>query len=166
MRSRNLVYAIACAALFAVFLRLQVAVWFLFLIFSIYFGSKVFMSKAGSQVSTSSESLDIPFGVLGSYPVDGDAEDLSYGMYIKLAGRPVFIDLREDELLDLRKNAATALSNNVNQLETNLQRFVSGHPEFSNRHIASIGLHSSDISRMEVFWEPEGYTIIQDLNFV
>lgn len=106
------------------------------------------------------------FGVLGSYAVDGDPSDLSYGLYIQLNDRPVFIDIREDSQLAERRRRAIELHENQKALEESLRRFTAENPKFQHSAVASIGLHASDLQQAEVFWDPDGYTLIRGLDFV
>src|SRR6266513_1393745 len=56
-----------------------------------------------AQFDMEAERSDRPFGVLGKYVVDGDE---SYGLFIKLLDRTIFVDIREDKLLERRKEHA------------------------------------------------------------
>ena len=101
-------------------------------------------------------------GMIGRYDVD-DEEAL--GLYLKLGGKPIFVDIREDKLTEQRKQRALELSGAAGALETSLASFVAANPEFRARHVASLGIHSNDLQRTEVFWDPTGYTLIRGLVF-
>lgn len=129
-----------------------------------YFAVDVFnIDKSGSSVSIEAE--DYPAhetGVLGHYEIDSTR---SYGLFMPLGGRPVFVDIREDKLIDKRKEFARFLARNADKLESNLNGFLQTHPEYSSRQIASIGLHAKMLDQGEVFWYPEGYTRLKGLDF-
>jgi len=105
-----------------------------------------------------------PIGVLGVY--EDDADDEVYGLYIELGGGRVLVDIREDKLKAQREERALYLAARTAQLEASLAAFVSAHSEFASRQLATIGLHSKSIEQGEVFWEPTGYTLLKDLEFV
>ena len=130
-----------------------------------YFGVDVFnIDKSDSSVSTYAELYPAhETGVLGRYEIDSTQ---SYGLFVSLGGKPVFVDIREDKLIDKRKEFARYLSDNANELEKNLNEFIAEHPEYSSRQIASIGLHSKVLDQGEVFWEPKGYTGLKGMVFV
>jgi hypothetical protein len=159
---KNLAYSAICLALFAVFLYLRIPVWFLFLALAIYFGFLA-IAKRGRAKAVKLE--DQPEGVLGRYAVDGDPADLSHGLYVALQGHRVFVDIKDDQLLEQRRKKAIEIYEKRATLEQSLAAFLERHPEFRNRQIASIGLHSKDLQRAEVFWDPEGYTLLQGLEF-
>lgn len=104
-----------------------------------------------------------PYGQLGQYDLDGDR---LYGLFIRLSSRPVFVDIREDQWLEQRKEKATFLHQNTIELERSLESFLSSHPEFRARTMNSIGLHSKDLDRGEVFWDPTGTCLLKGLQFV
>jgi hypothetical protein len=108
-------------------------------------------------------NTDHPYGQLGTYDVDGDK---LYGLFIELKGRPVFVDIREDSLLDERKQRAAFLHDNTAALERSLDDFQRQHSDFRTRVVGIIGLHSKDIDRGEVFWDPEGTCLLQGLRFI
>lgn len=103
------------------------------------------------------------YGVLGDYVVD---ETPSYGLFIQLCGRAVFVDIKQDQLLDLRKAHAEFLHQHSSELGDRLRQFVEINPRFATRSIQYIGLHSANVDQGEVFWSPDGYTLLQDLKFV
>ena len=107
--------------------------------------------------------IGITYGEIRRFNVEGEE---ALGLYIPLAGRPVFVDIREDHLTEERKQRAIELCSSVEKLEANLSAFITSHPEFRTRYVTSIGLHSDKLDRSEVFWEPKGYTLIHGLSFV
>ena len=106
---------------------------------------------------------DYSYGQLGPYELEGEK---CYGLYVELKGRPVFVDIREDELLEERKRKAQFLHENVIELERSVDAFLSENPKFRTRTLSSIGLHSPDIDRGEVFWDPDGTCILKGLRFL
>lgn len=108
----------------------------------------------------------VVYGSLGDYAVDGDGQDLSYGLYIDLGGDPVFIDIKKDTYVEERKTRAQMLFKRQEELKANLVRFIEENPEFKNSKIHAIGLHAKDIEQGEVFWLPNGYTLLRGLEFV
>lgn len=114
---------------------------------------------------TGVRETEIKYGILGHYAVDGDPNDIAYGLYISLNKNPVLLDIREDSLLEQRKVRALDLCANGSALETALNEFLAANPEFRGRKLASIGLHSDDMKRAEVFWDPEGYTLLIGFEF-
>lgn len=159
--ARYLIYAGVNAGLFAVFLGLRIPVWFLFLALAIYYGYKA-VKKEHVFVSGVAPASP-PYGQFGRYAVDGDQ---CYGMYIKLSGKPVFIDIREDSQLEERKRRALTLYENAVALDESLKQFVLANSEFRPRQLTTIGLHSEDLEQGEVFWEPDGYTLLKGFKFV
>lgn len=103
-----------------------------------------------------------PFGVFGHYEVDGDE---CFGLYIQLNDQTVFVDLKEDKQLEARKARALELFEAQTQLGSELSAFRQANPAFRDRQVAYIGLHSKDMKQGEVFWDPEGYTLLKGLSF-
>ena len=129
-----------------------------------YFGIDVFhIDKANPSPTAEAERYPAHNpGVFGHYEIDSTP---SYGLFLSLAGKPVFIDIREDKLLEKRKEFARFLSENVARLESNLNEFIQTHPDYSSKQIASIGLHAEVLDQGEVFWFPNGYTRLKGLMF-
>lgn len=103
-----------------------------------------------------------PYGALGDYVVDATE---SYGLFIKLGDATVFVDIRKDGKLDQRQRQARFLYENQQALASSLAAFVTGHPEYKPKTITYIGLHSSDLEQGEVFWDPDGYTVLRGAQF-
>lgn len=103
-----------------------------------------------------------PFGVLDRYEVDGDE---CFGLYIQVNDQTVFVDIKEDKQVELRKARAQDLFAAQAQLGVALSAFLEASPAFRDRQIAYIGLHSKDLQQGEVFWDPEGYTLLKGLSF-
>ena len=102
-------------------------------------------------------------GVLGEYIVDSTK---SFGLFLVLLSKPVFVDIRRDELIEERKRQAIFLYENTDTLEKNLAEFLDKRVDYKTRQITYIGLHSRVIDQGEVFWEPEGYTKLSGLCFL
>ena len=164
VNTRHLVYAGISAGLFVLFLGLRIPIWFLFLVLAIYYGYKAVTKERVLVSGVAPTSLS--YGQLGTYAVHGDPSDQSYGIYIQLNGKPVFVDVREDDHLQERKKRALMLHENVSALDESLKRFVATNPEFQRRELKSIGLHSEDLERGEVFWGPDGYSLLKGFQFV
>jgi hypothetical protein len=121
------------------------------------------MGKSESRNSEAREdSASFELGVLGHYTVD---QTKTYGLFLPLKGRNVLIDIREDKLIDERKEFAQYLFDNRDKLEKSLDEFIESNPEFLARQIDSIGLHSEALDQGEVFWDPDGYTGLRGLVF-
>jgi hypothetical protein len=162
--NRDGISAILFIALFAVSLYFKIPIWLLFLILALAYGYKALRHpKIVPPKALTVKTL----GVLGHYAVDEeDPADLSYGLYIQLHGRSVFIDLKEDNKIEERKKIANFLHEHSEDLQENLQKFIDEHPKYQAAKVASIGVHSRDLNRREVFWEPDGYTLLNGLEFV
>ena len=141
-----------------------IAVWFLFLCLATYYGYRGF--KKERPIVRPANPVPPVYGQLGTYDVDGDPNDPNYGMYIQLNGTAVFVDIRKDRHLEERKRRAFELLENRAALENNLNQFIASNPEFRNREVKSIGLHSDELDRAEVLWDPDGYTLLKGLQFV
>src|SRR5512137_1321712 len=98
-----------------------------------------------------------PIGVLGKYFANGDPTDECYGLYLRLDGRLVLVDIREDQHLEQRKRHALYLVAHAGELEVSFAKFVGANPKFAGCHIGAIGLHSKALDQGEVFWDPDGY---------
>ena len=112
--------------------------------------------------SDAREFPDHKVGVLGHYELD---QTPSYGLFISLLGSSVFVDVKEDNLLGEREVFAKYLADNTHQLENSLSHFLAENPNFADRQISEIGLHSKVLDQGEVFWEPDGYTSLDGLVF-
>jgi hypothetical protein len=132
-KQKNLLYAAVCVLLFVVSLYFSIPIWFLFLVLAIYFAYRRFIETGPTRSSKGSSFVPNAFGVIGTYDVDGDRNDPSYGMYIELQGHPVFIDIREDEHLEKRRARALALNESKTALESSLANFISSNPEYARR---------------------------------
>ncbi|WP_275760525.1 hypothetical protein [Ralstonia pseudosolanacearum] len=104
-----------------------------------------------------------PYGVLGNYVVDATE---SYGLFIELLNGTVFIDIKKDDLIEQRKQQALYLFKNQKILDRYLVDFIKENPEYKERKILYIGLHSREQGRGEVFWDPNGYTLLRGTNFL
>jgi len=113
--------------------------------------------------STADEKADVDDGVLGSYVVDSTKVR---GLFIELHAHRLFVDIKQDELQEARSKRAQLLFRERSTLEASLGKFLERNPSFASRRITYIGLHASDLTQGEVFWEPSGYTLLKGLEFV
>lgn len=128
-----------------------------------FFAVDVFgIDKQQTSEEKPMDERSVTYGVLGNYIVD---ETPSFGLFILLNKQPVFIDIRSDGLLELRKNRAKYLYEHQEQLTENLIRFIADNPKFASRSPQSIGLHAKDIEQADVFWYPDGHTSLKGLIF-
>lgn len=101
--------------------------------------------------------------MLGNYQVDGDD---SYGLFMEVDGNIVFLDIREDKHLDKRKKQALWLFENSKTLDESYREYLSRNPEYKDKWLSYIGLHSDILERGEVFWEPAGYSVLKGLDIL
>jgi hypothetical protein len=154
---------------FAIFLFVLIwtktLLWLAFLILSIfYFAVDIYsVDKRKTENDSIVEKYSGPFGVLGDYVVDATE---SYGLFIELLKAPVFIDIRRDEFLGRREQQAKYLFERQKELETNLLDFMTVNPDFKARRVSYIGLHSKVMDQGEVFWDPEGSTLLSGTSFL
>jgi len=116
----------------------------------------------------SMKSLDVDWakettGLLKDYTVDATP---SYGLFFDLCDNRIFVDIKQDKYVEERKKKALQLLQDRTALEESLKRFFNRHPSFKTKHVRYIGLHSDDLNRAEVFWEPDGYTLLKGLEFI
>lgn len=104
----------------------------------------------------------VTYGVLGDYVVD---ETPSFGLFIRLREQPVFVDIKQDRLVELRKTRAAFLHEHSTELDEQLDLFLRANPQFATRSIQYIGLHSQHVDQGEVFWDPDGYTLLKGSTF-
>jgi hypothetical protein len=159
---KNFLFAVAAALLCIFFFRQKIAVWTVFLVATFYYTYLIFRKKENFVTPITSTKSITP-GELGTFEVDGDD---CFGLYLRLCGWDVFVDIREDEQLEARKIRARALFENTSLLERNLEEFINCNARFKNSVINSIGLHAPNIDQCEVFWDPEGYTLIKGFSFI
>lgn len=148
------------------FLYTDILFWVPCLLLALFFFAVNVLNVDKSDSTGASITEDIlshKLGVLDHYILDSDK---CYGLFVSLNGKHVFLDIREDKLVDKRKDFARYLLDNANELEKNLNRFIESHPKFSSRQIVTIGLHSKVLDQGEVFWEPDGYTGLKGLVFL
>ena len=164
-KMRLALYLVASVFLATAAAYLSLPVWILFSGMAIYFGVKLFGKPATSSGKEVASSVAAAPGVLGRYEVDGSGEGMSYGLYVLVEERLVLVDLREDEHLAQRIAQAQRLAASSLALTESLARFRARNARYATRHIASIGLHSKNLMRGEVFWDPEGHTSLEDCLF-
>jgi hypothetical protein len=152
--NKNLLFFVINIFLFVLTLWKAIPIWFLFLFFSIFYFVKL-IKKGTATIPMKKIDVTYSYGVLDNYADDGDEDDKNFGLFIELMKQPVFVDIKEDKYLDKRKKIA-------------LHLFINSNPKFKESFISSIGLHSTDTDRAEVFWEPTGYTLLslEKLEFV
>lgn len=111
---------------------------------------------------------DVTLGAIGYYAVDGEKDDESLGLYVNIFDAPVFIDIKEDNLLEKRKKIAMSIFENSTLIEKNLKIFIACNEDYDGSTVESIGIHSLNLDRAEVFWKPDGYTslMIDGFEFV
>ena len=105
----------------------------------------------------------ITYGTVGEYVVDSTP---SFGLFITLQEQPVFIDIRKDRLIELRKARAEYLFQHQSELNEELDKFLNENPEYKSKRLSYIGLHSDDLEQGELFWNPNGYTLLRGLHFL
>lgn len=138
-----------------------VIAWIPFLLFAGFLFVRDFFLLPGSE-NVSSVSVGTPLGVLGRYVVD---EDDSYGLFIELCGRRVFVDLREDEHKARREMLALDLFANQELLSRSLTRYIGNSKTPPEDYVDSLGIHSNEEGRVEVFWQSGKYTLLKDMEF-
>jgi hypothetical protein len=158
--NRSVVYFVVNLAAFGLLLYFKQPLAALFFVLAVFNALQAFSSTHEPTPALYSG----PLGVIGHYDVDGDGEE-SLGLYIRLFGKPVFVDVREDSLVQERIRHASNLFVNSAVLERSLESFLQSNPVFRKRSVDSIGLHAKDLEQAEVFWEPEGYTLLKGLEF-
>lgn len=160
---RKYVYMAICIALAVFFFAMKEQAWILFGGLAVYFLFRRGHSSPSMPRVDQSES--IVYGVLGKHVVSGDSE-LSYGLFIDLDGDSVFVDIKEDAHFEERKRRAIFLFERRKELEKNISKFRSENPSFKNKKIHAIGIHAEDLEQGEVFWIPDGYTLLKGLEFL
>lgn len=162
---KNAVFALLFLVLAGGAIALKVQIWVLFLPLAVYNLYRIFRPLK-PPVARPVPPNSVAYGVLGEYDIEDDGELDSYGLYIRLRGGPVFVDIKEDRYVETRKQKALALYESSAIVEQNLERFISENPAFQSRIPMTIGLHSKDLDRAEVFWDPDGYTLMNGFDFV
>lgn len=155
----------------AVFFYTKTALWIPLLIFAIF----ISLNKFVIQPSVSKDRLILdelkkkyadynpPLGVIAQQQF----EDFEfYGMFIKLDSKLVCIDIKEDKLLDQRMKIAYQIFEQAETLNQKLLKLKIQSKKYQNRSVACFGLHSKDLARIEVFWQPDGYSSMVDFEFL
>lgn len=101
-------------------------------------------------------------GEVGHYPVDGET---CYGTYIRISDNWVFVDIKQDGRMEQRIVYAKRLAASGGKLGAALEKFYARNADYVDRAIGSIGLHSAEDERGEVFWDPDGYTLLRGVVF-
>ena len=149
------------AVLCAVSLYKSVPIWILFALLAGHQLFTMFRPRKAAGLEQGGEPSLVEFGVLGRHQIDGPGEEASFGMFIDIAGAAVFLDIREDDLLDDRISQARLLEVSADDLALSLSAFLQRNTEYRGRRVASIGLHARDVERGEVFWKPDGYSLLK-----
>lgn len=147
------------------FIFSDTSLWIAGLLLALFYVGVDVFNIDKSDASAANEVEEYPAhepGVLGHYEIDSTP---FYGLFLSLRGKPVFVDIREDKLIDKREDFARFLATNTDNLESNLNRFIQAHPDYSSRRVDSIGLHAKTLDQGEVFWHPRGYTRLKGLEF-
>jgi hypothetical protein len=113
---KYLSYAVVGFALFVFFLGKREPVCLLFFSIGVYFTYRAFARRHQNQPPKVAVSVE--YGVLGRYDVDGLGKDTSLGLCMQLLGWTVFLGIREDEFVEVRKNHALYLSGQPFKLGT------------------------------------------------
>jgi hypothetical protein len=161
--NRSALYASVWAALAVAAWWARIPIWFPFACVAAYQGYRAFNPRRVALERSVAFPAGASLGELGRYTIDG-AESL--GLFITLDGKKTFVDLREDEHVEARKAHAKYLFRNSKLLESSLASFRTRNPEFASRPLTYIGLHAPNLEQGEVFWDPNGYTILRGLEFV
>lgn len=160
---RLLTFLAAAAGLF--FSGQGKLLWVLFLtLFAFYLFVDVFNADR-ARVESSADQPGVPdaqTGVIGRYRHDGEEV---FGAFVILNGWRVLIDIKDDKLVEDRIAHARLLISELRNLEAGLRDFFQRNPEFSGKRVACIGLHSKRLTQAEVFWEPEGYSVLEGEDF-
>ena len=164
-----IIFFLSCSM--AVFFYTKTALWIPLLIFAIF----LLLNKFLIQPSVSKDRLILdelkkkyadynpPLGVIAQQQF----EDFEfYGMFIKLDSKLVCIDIKEDKLLDQRIKIAYQIFEQVETLSQKLLMLKMQNSIYQNRNIDCFGLHSKDLARIEVFWQPDGYSSMVDFDFL
>jgi len=69
-------------------------------------------------------------------------------------------------MIDKRIEQAKKLHESTQALDASLDAFLVRNPEFVRRSLASIGLHATNVEQGEVFWDPEGHTLLIGTDFL
>lgn len=158
--NRRVIYVALNLAAFGLLLYFKQPLALLFLLLAVFNGLQ---ALSRSQSPKSAPAIG-PLGTVGHYDADGDGEP-SLGLYIQLLGKPVFVDVKEDSLVQERTQRANFLAANCAALERSLEAFLQENPAFHERSVSTIGLHAKNLEQAEVFWDPEGYTLLMGLEF-
>ena len=165
MTSIKIIFLVVCA--FLAYVYLGGITWVPFVLVATFiFIANSRPKKTGNPNRNADTTMKpVPIGVLGYYDVDDDG-DLSYGLFILLDDKNIFIDIREDGLIVRREELARSFLKNCHTLEKNLIEFRSKNILFKNDSIYSFGIHSADLSITEVFWDSGKYTTMRNFQFI
>jgi len=165
LRARGIAYACLWVLLLGLALYTSQPVWMLFAVLAAHQIYRLIRSPAAAD-SERRDATTTVTGMLDRYQVDGPDDELAYGLFVKVRGRAVFVDLREDYMIDKRIEQAKKLHESTQALDASLDAFLVRNPEFVRRSLASIGLHATNVEQGEVFWDPEGHTLLIGTDFL
>lgn len=159
MINKYLIYLILSLFLLAICITLGSKLYALFIFSSVFFLFS-WLSYVG-QKNTEEIRFDAsqcPVGKLGVYELD--MGDECFGLYLELFDHKVFMDLKEDSLLEERKKISLSLCSQSAKLEhlitkNNQQLLV--NKEYK---IHSLALHSENLNQLEIFWGGGEYTTL------
>lgn len=87
-----------------------------------------------------SSEFEVPaYNTFGRFRFDRDE---GYGLFIRIKGRPVFIDAREDRLLEDRVAFAREIADNASAVSTSFDALVRGNAALEERGVGSIRIVS------------------------
>ena len=131
--------------------------WMPFVVFSLF----IALRDRGSSALTDEKNdiTNAPIGDIGRYEVDGE---ISYGLFILIENKKVFVDIKADTLKEKREVLAINILHNCGLIEKNIIKFKTNNPEFKNDYVNSFGLFSSDLNRVEVFWDSGRYSLMKN----
>lgn len=104
----------------------------------------------------------VVLGVLDTYVIDSTP---CFGLFLQLNTYKSFVDIKKDKFITQRKAKALQLYENQALLSSSLKAFLKSNASFRGRPVAYIGLHSKHLEQGEVFWDPNGYTLLKGCEF-
>ena len=104
----------------------------------------------------------VSLGVLGRYVIDSTE---CFGLFIRLNEYIAFVDIKEDNFVEQRKVKALNFYENQQLLSEKLCAFLELNSELLGRRVQYIGLHSTNLEQSEIFWDPNGYTLLEGFEF-
>jgi hypothetical protein len=154
---------VALAAI--VFFKTTTLLWAPLLLLALFFYAVDIFSIDKRKSAPGAQVFEKPiaYGRVGEYVVDSTP---SFGLFIELQKEPVFIAIKRDRFVEERKARAEYLFQHQSELNDNLSGFLNENPSYRSKRLTYIGLHSNSLEQGELFWSPDGYTILRGLNFL